>query len=249
MLISTLPKSLTLAEKQISLIMLLTFIARCRVAWGKLSSSCPSSSPAHAPLPPEEDLFTIRAPGARCSVHAKPGSQPSVQCNDRALVHWMCSVTTMDQVSWQDFLERMPLDNLAKLFRTCRLRWYDGHVDGWLKKVQKLNPIGGRGCGRPNKTWTEVIGRDRLGLGITETHPSDRKKLGVVDLKCSQTGSTRILGTKQVQYKLNSDSGSDSDSGDGDGDDDGDDDDDDDGLIFLVHAFKHMYKNSVLNDE
>ena len=68
-----------------------------------------------------------------------------------------------------------------------RLRWH-GHVersDGWLKKVQKLNPTGGRGHGHPNKTWTEVIDMDwryRLALGLTETHPSNRK-LGMVDLE------------------------------------------------------------------
>ena len=45
------------------------------------------------------------------------------------------------------------------VLRTHRLRWH-GHVersDGWLKKVQKLNPTGGRGRGLPKKTWTEVI--------------------------------------------------------------------------------------------
>ena len=94
--------------------------------------------------------------------------------------------------------------------------------DGWLKKVQKLNPTGDRGCGRPKKTrarflslarsklrlcsanhrpgywsnlpcnwpstawayseqetenwpWTEVIAMDCPALGLTETHPSNRK--------------------------------------------------------------------------
>ena len=66
------------------------------------------------------------------------------------------------------------------VLRTRRLRWH-GHVersDGWQKRVQKLNPTGGRGCGRPKKTWTEVIVKDCQALGlITETHPSDRKAL------------------------------------------------------------------------
>ena len=58
-----------------------------------------------------------------------------------------------------------------------RLRWH-GRVErslGWLKKLQKLNPIGGRGRGRPKKTWTAVIDMDCLALGLTETHPTDRK--------------------------------------------------------------------------
>ena len=71
----------------------------------------------------------------------------------------------------------MQLKDLAKVLRTGRLKWH-GHVernDGWLKKVQKLSPKGRRGHGRPEETWTEVIAMDRLALGQTETHPSDRK--------------------------------------------------------------------------
>ena len=38
------------------------------------------------------------------------------------------------------------------------------------KKVQKLNPTGDRGRGRPKKTWREVIDMDRLALGLRPTH-------------------------------------------------------------------------------
>ena len=92
------------------------------------------------------------------------------------MIRWMCSVTTKDQVSSQDLLERMQLDDLAEVLRTRCLKWH-GHVEhsnGWLKKVQKLNPTGSRGCGRPKTTWTEVIDMDRQALGLTETHPSYR---------------------------------------------------------------------------
>ena len=56
---------------------------------------------------------------------------------------------------------------------------------------------------------------DCLSLGLTETHPSDRKAWSgrLRSAVCCQTGSTPILGTNLVQYKLNSD-------GDGDGDGD-----------------------------
>ena len=53
-----------------------------------------------------------------------------------------------------------------------------GHVErnaGWLEKVQKLSPTGGRGRGHPKNTSTEVIDMDCQKLGLTETHPSDRK--------------------------------------------------------------------------
>ena len=46
-----------------------------------------------------------------------------LQRSDRAMIHWMCGVTTKDQVSLQDLLERMQLDDLAKvLTRTPDLR-------------------------------------------------------------------------------------------------------------------------------
>ena len=100
-----------------------------------------------------------------------------LQRNDRAMIRWMCGVKTKDGVSSENLLERMQLDDLIEVLRTRRLRWH-GHVErskGWIKKVQKLNPTGGRGRGRPKKTWTEVTDLDRLALGLTETQPSDRK--------------------------------------------------------------------------
>ena len=96
--------------------------------------------------------------------------------NDRTKIHWMCSVTTKDQVSSQDLMERMQVDDLAKALHTRRLRWHDYEegYDGWLKKVRK-NPSGGRGRGRPTKTWIKMIAMDCLALGLTETQPYDRK--------------------------------------------------------------------------
>ena len=155
----------------------LAAIARCRVAWGKFNSSCPSSPSAHFSSPPKAE-FTICVSGVPCSMQAKPGPHPYLTCitcklqyNDRAMIRWMCRVTTKDQVSLQDLLERMQLDDLAKVLRIRWLRLH-GHVecsDGWLKKVQKLNPTRDCGRGRPKKTWTEVIDMDCLTLGLTET--------------------------------------------------------------------------------
>ena len=48
----------------------LATITRCRVAWGIFNESCPSSPPAHFPLPPEDE-FTIRVSGMPCFMQAK----------------------------------------------------------------------------------------------------------------------------------------------------------------------------------
>ena len=58
------------------------------------------------------------------------------------MTRWMCEATTKDQVIYRDLLERIQLDDLAKVLHTRQLRWL-GQVersDGQLKKVQKLIP-------------------------------------------------------------------------------------------------------------
>ena len=85
-------------------------------------------------------------------------------------------------------LARSPGDDAA--WRSAKLRYstlvdLDGMAsDGWLKKVQKLNPVGGCDRGRP-----KTLGRrDSPGLPspesttVAETHPSEGN-LGLVHLE------------------------------------------------------------------
>ena len=89
----------------------------------------------------------------------------------------------------------MKLDDMEKVPLPHRLRWHN-HVersDSCLKKVLKLNPVGGREHGQPMKTWSEVIRRGCLAPGLTETHPSEGN-LGVVHLeKCRHTGPYELI--------------------------------------------------------
>ena len=62
------------------------------------------------------------------------------------------------------------------------LRWHShrGRNNCWLKKVvcrKKLNPTGGRGRGRPKKTWEEMIDMDCQAMGLAQTHPSNTENL------------------------------------------------------------------------
>ena len=111
------------------------------------------------------------------------------------MIRCVCGVTTKEQVSSQDLLDRMKLDDMEKVLLIRRLRWHN-HVersDSWLKKVLTLNPVGGRDSGRPKKIWPEVIRRDCLSPGLTETHPSEGN-FGVVHLEvCRQTGPYRLI--------------------------------------------------------
>ena len=153
---------------------------RFRVPWGMWQIQ-------RAPARPDVPLISNHIQGVgynscvrSAMLHASKTWAPALsdlhrlKRNDRAMIRRMCGVTTKDQVSWQDVLERMQLDDLAKVLRIRRLRRH-GHVehsDGWLKKVQKINLTGGRD--RPKKTWTEAIDMDCLARGLNETHFSDR---------------------------------------------------------------------------
>ena len=161
----------------------LATVTRCRVAWGEFNELLPVLTSHSFPITSRGRVHNSWVRSAM--LHTSKTWTPTLsnlhllQCNDWAMIRWMCRVTTKNQVSWQDLLERMQLDDLAKVLRTHRHRWH-GHVehsDGWLKKVQKLNPTGGRGRSHPEKTWTEVIDTHRQVRGLTETHPSGRKSL------------------------------------------------------------------------
>ena len=75
---------------------------------------------AHFPSPPEEEI-TIHASGVPCWA---PSSSNLYRLHrtDRAIICWMCSITTKGKVSLQDLLQRMQLDDLAKVLHSRQLR-------------------------------------------------------------------------------------------------------------------------------
>ena len=116
-------------------------------------STCPSSAPGYSYHLRMISLY-LHASG----IWAPTSSYlHNMQINDQAIICCVCSATTEEQVNSQDLLDRMQLDDPVKVPLTRRLTWHN-HVecsDSWLKKVQKLNPIGDRGCDRHNKkTWS-----------------------------------------------------------------------------------------------
>ena len=99
----------------------------------------------------------------------------TLQRNDQTMIRCVCSVTTKEQASSQDLLDRMELDDMERVSPTRRLRWHN-HVelnDSWLKKVLKLNPVGGRDSGRPKKIWSEMIFRDYLSSSLRPILPKE----------------------------------------------------------------------------
>ena len=83
-----------------------------------------------------------------------PSDLHCLQRSDQEMIRWMYGVTTKDQVSFQELLEWMQLDNPEKVLHTRRLRWPVPveRSDGGLTKFNKLNP-GGRGHCHLTKTY------------------------------------------------------------------------------------------------
>ena len=161
----------------------LAAITRCCVAWGKFNELLPVLTSHSFPITSRRRVYNSYWYVRSAMLYASETWAPilsdlhRLQRNERTMIRWMCGVTTKDQVSSKNLLERMQLDDLVKVLHTHWLGWHC-HVErsnGWLKKVQKLNPTGGHSLGCPMKTWTEVIDMDCLVLGLTETHPSDKK--------------------------------------------------------------------------
>ena len=143
-------------------------------------------APDHPYTPPilHQLQRTICASGALCSMQAKPVPTHliCIACSTMTAL-WSAGCAgspTKTKIRSQDLIERMQSGDLEKVLRTRRLRWhgYVRRIDGWLKKVQNLNPGGGRG--RPKKTSSEVIRLDCLALGLL---PYNRKAWGGTSLR------------------------------------------------------------------
>ena len=97
--------------------------------------------------------------------------------NDRAMIRWMCSVSTMDEVSSNELLTRLGIKDIEMVLRSRRLRWF-GHVErsvGGINKARQIQVAGNKGRGRLRKTWDETVRRDREALGVLQVHPYDRR--------------------------------------------------------------------------
>ena len=63
-----------------------------------------------------------------------------LECNDRAMVWWICNVRLKDCISSDSFLEKLGINNIQSLLRYNRLRWF-GHVarnDVFVNKITAL---------------------------------------------------------------------------------------------------------------
>ena len=98
----------------------LASITRCRVAWDKFNELLPIITSRSFPINSRGRVYNLCVRSAM--LHASKTKAPKLsdlhrpQRSDLAMIHWMCNVTTKDQVSSQDLLERMP-DDLITAFK------------------------------------------------------------------------------------------------------------------------------------
>ena len=155
--------------------------------------------PVHPHFPLISHHLQMKSLKTPCKRNLGPNSSDlhSLQRNDRAMIRCVCGVTIKEQVSSQDLFDRMKLEDMEQVPLTRRLRWHN-HVersDSWLKNALILNPVGGRGSGRPKKIWSEVIRQDCLSSSLTETHPSEGNRRGVHLEVCRHAGPYGLIKT------------------------------------------------------
>ena len=96
--------------------------------------------------------------------------------NDRAMIRWMCNVTTKDEISSDSLLAKLGLQDIEDVLRSSRLRWF-GHVErsnSWISQIRELNIVGQKRAGKPKKSWDEVLSDDRKKCGMDTANPQNR---------------------------------------------------------------------------
>src|SRR6266496_1083474 len=100
---------------------------------------------------------------------------------ERSMVRAMCRVSLKDGKSSEELLSRLGIVSVVEIVKKDRLRWF-GHVErkmaeDWISKYRELEVDGGRGKGRPKKTWKQCVDRDRGKydmLGVNTVKPDDK---------------------------------------------------------------------------
>ena len=162
----------------------LAAVTRCKCAWGKFPQLLPLLTNCNVPLVTRGRVYSTCVRSVM--LHAAETLAMTVATlnrlrrNDRAMICWICNVMAKDEVSSDFLLSKLGIQDLDKVLRTSRMRWF-GHIErstGWIAKVHvhKLNVVAQKRPGRPKKTWDEVLVGDRKKLGMDFADPMNRSE-------------------------------------------------------------------------
>ena len=103
-----------------------------------------------------------------------------IKQNDCRMLRYMGHVKWEDGVSNEEVMKRCGVEDVLKVLRRYRLRWY-GHVrrreEGHIIRRAAELVVEGRGYrGRPRKTWYRCVQEDMKSLNLQEENVHDRKK-------------------------------------------------------------------------
>ena len=129
---------------------------------GRLYSSCVRSFMLHG-----SETWSVRKE-----------NEVSLQQAKMRMVRWMCNVQVNDGVPSKELRERLGIDYI--ILQQNRLRWYR-HVlrkedTDWVKKCMEYEVEGSRPRGRPKRTWTAVVQKDRQTCNLNREDAMDRSR-------------------------------------------------------------------------
>ena len=99
------------------------------------------------------------------------------------MLRWICEHSLRDKVKNDVIRSKVGVVSIEDKLREVRLRWF-GHVkrkkpEVPVRRCEKIvlgASMGGRGRGRPRKSWEEIIRQDLAILQLTEEMALDRNK-------------------------------------------------------------------------
>ncbi len=96
------------------------------------------------------------------------------------MVRWMCGVSLRERKTNDELRKMMGIEPVMAAVKRNRLRWF-GHVlrkdeSAWLRRVMEMNVEGGRGRGRPRKTWLKVVEEEMRERWLTRGDVENRAK-------------------------------------------------------------------------
>ena len=154
--------------------------SRIRAAWGKFRQLLPLLTSRGLSLKTRGKIYnTYIRP---VLLYASESWAPTainilkLQRNDRSMTRWICNVKLVDRISSKSILQKLGLQDVKDILRYNRLRWY-GHVERNTESTNAVTTLfvdGRRSRGRPKKTWTDDIKKDRKEWAMERTNPHDR---------------------------------------------------------------------------